>query len=269
MKRFWNFKSSADGEGVELRIEGEIVSDDDAWFYEWFGIPVANPSAFKEELFAYKGKDITVWIDSWGGDVFAAAGMYNALKEHKGKVVVKIDGKAASAGSVIAMAGDEVYMSPVSILMIHNPWSGTRGEAKDMRHMADVLDEVKQTLINAYQLKTGLSANKISRLMDEETWMSAKKAVAQGFANGILYADDAVPKEADPEVQDSFMFSRMAIQNSVSLTMDRFAEQYNRIKQQPAATEANHTSTDPERAPSAPLSLFEKQLALKGRVLNS
>ncbi|WP_235680145.1 head maturation protease, ClpP-related [Paenibacillus albicereus] len=273
MKRFWNFKASADGDNVELRIEGEIVSDDDAWIYEWFGIPVANPSAFKEELSAYKGKDITVWIDSWGGDVFAAAGMYNALKEHKGKVVVKIDGKAASAGSVIAMAGDEVYMSPVSILMIHNPWSGTRGEAKDMRHMADVLDEVKQTLVNAYQMKTGLSANKISRLMDEETWMSAKKAVAEGFANGILYTDEAVPADADPAVQDSFMFSRLAIQNSVSQAMDRFAEQYNRIKppkQETPAPEANMTteSTTPERAPSAPLSLFEKQLALKGRVLN-
>lgn len=261
--RFWNFVNSTN-EDVELRIEGEIVSDDDAWFYEWFGIPVANPSAFKQELSEHKDKNITVWIDSWGGDVFAAAGMYNSLKEHKGKVIVKIDGKAASAGSIIAMAGDEVYMSPVSILMIHNPWSGARGEAKDMRHMADVLDEVKETLVNAYQLKTSLSRNKISRLMDEETWMSAKKAVAEGFADGILYAEGAA--QEDPTViQDSFMFSRIAIQNSISSAMSKFFEQYSRIK--PNDDNEPNNSLDLERTPKAPLSLFEKKLALNERMI--
>lgn len=257
--RFWNFAESADGD-AELRIEGEIVSDDDAWFYEWFGIPVASPNAFKSELGQYKGKNITVWIDSWGGDVFAAAGMYNALKEHSGKVTVKIDGKAASAGSVIAMAGDEIQISPVGIIMIHNPWSGARGEAKDMRHMADVLDEVKETLVNAYQMKTNLSRNKISKLMDEETWMSAKKAVSEGFADSMLYANPD-PATTEPAAQNSFMFSRMAIQNSVTSAMDRFVEQYNRIK--PGQAEP----PEAELVPKAPLSLFQKKLALNERML--
>ncbi|WP_256846920.1 head maturation protease, ClpP-related [Paenibacillus sp. Pae108] len=257
--RFWNFSANAEEDSVELRIEGEIVSDDDAWFYEWFGIPVASPNAFRAELANYKDKDITVWIDSWGGDVFAAAGMYNALKEHKGRVIVKIDGKAASAGSVIAMAGDEVHMSPVSIMMIHNPWSGARGEAKDMRHMADVLDEVKETLINAYQSKTKLSRNKISRLMDEETWMSAKKAVSEGFADSILYTNTV--EGADPTVENSFMFSRLAIQNSTSFTMDRFVELFSKIKK-------TEDSTTNQRTPQAPLSLFEKKIKLQGRVFN-
>lgn len=256
--RFWNFSNSAE-DAVELRIEGEIVSDDDAWFYEWFGIPVASPNAFKSELAEHKGKDINVWIDSWGGDVFAAAGMYNALKEHKGKVIVKIDGKAVSAGSIIAMAGDEIHISPVGIMMIHNPWSGASGEAKDMRHTADVLDEVKETLINAYQIKTKLSRKKISQLMDEETWMSAKKAVSEGFATHILYTGSEAENEP---VQNSFMFSRMAIQNSAASSIRRFFEQYNRINPKPEDPlhKAGH-------APKTKVSVLQKKLKLQGRVL--
>lgn len=224
MSRFWSFKNLSDEE-AELRIEGEIVSDDDAWLYEWFGINHTAPNVFREALAEHKGKNITVWIDSWGGDVFAAAGIYNALKEHRGKVTVKIDGKAVSAGSVIAMAGDEILMSPVSIMMIHNPWTRTIGEAKDMRHAADILDEVKETIINAYQLKTGLSRNKISRLMDEETWMSAKKAIADGFADGMLYTD-----QASESVQNAFSFSRLAILNSAESAMRRFLEQWQKVQ---------------------------------------
>lgn len=243
---FWSFKNAADGEDVELRIEGEIVSDDDAWIYEWFGIPAATPNAFRTALSEHKGKNITVWIDSWGGDVFAAAGIYNAMKEHKGKVTAKIDGKAVSAASVIAMAADEVLMSPASILMIHNPWTGARGEAKDMRHTADVLDEVKETIINAYQAKTGLSRNKISRLMDEETWMSARKAMADGFADGMLYASVA----EDPEpVQNAYSFSRVAIMNSAESAMQRFFEHWQKLQ---AGNGSNKTSPDdPEETPAS------------------
>jgi len=224
---FWSFKNSESSpEEVELRIDGEIVDDDLAWLYEWFGIPVSSPNAFREALTEYKGKDITVWIDSWGGDTTAAAGIYNALKEHDGKIIVKIDGKAVSAASVIAMAGDVVKISPLGIMMIHNPWSGVRGEAKDMRHMADVLDEVKDAIINAYQMKTGRSRSKISKMMDEETWMSPKKALAEGFVDEILYTEPG----QDPPIENSFMFSRMAIQNSASLALQRFIEQYNQLK---------------------------------------
>lgn len=226
MPSFWNFKNLSDEE-VELRIDGEIVSDDDAWFYEWFGIQVSSPNVFRQTLSEHKGKNITVWIDSWGGDVFAGAGIYNALKEHKGKVTVKVDGKAVSAASVIAMAGDEVLMSPASIIMIHNPWTRAVGEAKDMRHHADVLDEVKETIVNVYQTKTGLSRNKISKLMDEETWMSARKAISDGFADGMLYA--AVSEDQET-VQNSFSFSRLAIQNSAESVMRRFFEQWQKLQ---------------------------------------
>lgn len=223
---FWSFKNLTDGE-TELRIEGEIVSDDNAWLYEWFDIAHAAPNAFRQALSEYKGKNIIVWIDSWGGDVFAAAGIYNALKEHKGKVTVKVDGKAVSAASVIAMAGDEVLMSPASILMIHNPWTKAVGEAKDMRHQADVLDEVKETIINVYQAKTKLSRNKLAKFMDEETWMSARKAMAEGFADGILYTDT---DSDEPRVENSFSFSRLAIQNSANIAMQRFFEQWRQLQ---------------------------------------
>jgi len=222
---FWNFSASKDNEEeVELRIEGDIVSDDDAWFYEWFGMQSTSPNAFRVALAEHKGKNINVWIDSWGGDTTAAAGIYNALKEHNGKIIVKIDGKAVSAASVIAMAGDEVKISPVGLLMIHNPWTGARGEAKDMRQVADLLDEVKETIINAYQLKSGRARSKISKMMDEETWMSAKKALSEGFVDEILYTDHP---ETTP-VENSFMFSRLAIQNNVIESTRRFIEQYNK-----------------------------------------
>lgn len=230
--KFWNFVKNQNDqreEEIELRISGEIVSDDMAWLYEWFDISATSPNAFKEELSNFKDKNITVWIDSWGGDVFAAAGIYNALKEHKGKVIVKIDGKAVSAASVIAMAGDEIHMSPVSIMMIHNPWTGAQGEAKDMRHTADVLDEIKETIINAYQIKTKKSHKKISEMMDNETWMSAKTAKSEGFADFVLYTEEK------NSIENSFMFSRIAIQNSVSDSMKRFFDfkQQNQPKEEP------------------------------------
>jgi ATP-dependent protease ClpP protease subunit len=241
MARFWNFSNNQENENeVELRITGEILDDGDSWIYDWFGIPHASPNAFRTELSKHKGKNITIWIDSYGGDVFAGAGMYNALMEHKqsgAKVTVKVDGKAMSAASVIAMAGDEILISPVGMMMIHNPMSylsGGWGEAKDFRHAADVLDEVKETIMNAYQAKTGKSRNKISELMDNETYMSAKTAIKQGFADKILYSD---ANESTP-VENNFMLSRLAIINSMDDTKKKLIEF---IQSAPQATAAEQT----------------------------
>ncbi len=267
--RFWSFIQNADNQDeVELRIEGEIVSDDDAWIYEWFGIASTSPNAFRAELAQHTGKNITVWIDSWGGDTTAAAGIYNALKEHKGKVTVKIDGKAVSAASVIAMAGEEVKISPVGIMMIHNPWSGIRGEAKDMRHMADVLDEVKDSIINAYQMKTKMSRKKLAEMMDNETWMSPKTAMSEGFVDEILYTGTD-----GSQAQNSFILSHLAIQNSASESMRRFIEQYNKINAKP---EPHNEPSEPPKPTEPPkgepnnsnaqlLSLKRKQLDLKSK----
>lgn len=217
---FYTFKNIAatetEPESAELRIEGDIVDDNDAWLYEWAGVQETSPNAFKAELAQYENKPITVWIDSYGGNVFAAAGIYNALMEHKGKVTVKIDGKAMSAASVIAMAGGEIQMSPVAIMMIHNPLTYAEGYATDLRKAADVLDTVKDSIMNAYQLKTNRSRSKISQLMDDETYMSAKQAIKEGFADSMLYTEPGTEPEAM-----NFAFGRNAVLNSTNRSIKR------------------------------------------------
>ena len=136
--------------------------------------------------------DITVWINSPGGDCVAAAQIYNMLMDYKDDVTVKIDGIAASAASVIAMAGTKVLVSPVSMLMIHNPMTAAFGNSEEMQKAIEMLSSVKDSIINAYEIKTGLSRAKLSHLMDAETWMDANKAVELGFADGIMSrADEA------------------------------------------------------------------------------
>lgn len=225
----WKFINIAatetEPESVELRIEGDIVSDDDVWLYEWYGDEHTAKNQFKAELSEHKNKPITVWIDSYGGDVFAAAGIYNSLKEHKGKVTVKIDGKAMSAASVIAMAGDEILMSPVGLLMIHNPLTYAQGDMHELRHVADILDSVKDTIINAYQLKTGKSRNEISEMMDNETFMSAKQAKNDGFIDGVLYENEPEKVEAL-----NLSFNRLAIVNSAKATISKIQEMENKTE---------------------------------------
>jgi ATP-dependent Clp protease protease subunit len=229
-KNFWKFTNIAalaepgeqlEAPVIELRIEGDIIADNDAWLYEWFDEVATSPNNFKNELNKYQGQDLIVWIDSYGGDVFAAAGIYNALKEHKGGITVKIDGKAMSAASVIAMAGDQILMSPVAMLMIHNPLTQASGDMYDMRKTADVLDAVKETIINAYVAKTGKKAADISGMMDDETWMSANVAVKNGFADGVLYADS--PNDKIGNIKD-FAYSRLAIANGTSSSIRKLFE---------------------------------------------
>ncbi|MBV1758129.1 MAG: Clp protease ClpP [Dethiosulfatibacter sp.] len=217
--KFWNFKQTDNTEEVELRIDGDIVDDDETWIYEWFKQPCASPNSFREELKTFKNKNLTIWIDSYGGSVFAATGIYNALKEHKGNIRVKIDGKAMSAATLIAMAGDHVAMSPAAIMMVHNPLTFAQGYAEDLRKTAEVLDEVKDAIINTYQLKTKRPRSKISELMDNETYMSAKSALAEGFIDEILYSDGE-----DYTETYNFDFSRKTIVNSASETVDKILE---------------------------------------------
>ncbi|MEG0580468.1 MAG: Clp protease ClpP, partial [Niameybacter sp.] len=172
-KKFWNWVKNE--EGRTLYLDGAIAED------TWFGDEV-TPKQFKSELLSGSG-DITIWINSPGGDVFAASQIYNMLMDYKGKVTVKIDGLAASAASVIAMAGGEVLVSPVAMFMIHNPMTMAFGDTVEMEKAISMLAEVKESIINAYELKTGLTRAKLSHLMDAESWFNAKKAVELGFAD--------------------------------------------------------------------------------------
>jgi ATP-dependent Clp protease protease subunit len=180
MRRFWNFTNSITERS--LRLDGVIASE------TWWGDEV-TPALFKSELQSAVG-DITVWINSSGGDVFAAAQIYNALREYAGKVTVKIDGVAASAASVIAMSGDEILMSPVSYMIIHNPATIAIGDSSELARAKATLDEIKEGIVNAYEIKTGLPRNTISQLMTEESCFNAKKAVELGFADGVLYSEN-------------------------------------------------------------------------------
>ena len=167
--------------GVEervLELDGTIA--DESWFDDDI-----TPKMFKEELFSGSGP-ITIWINSPGGDCIAASQIYSMLKDYQGEVTVKVDGIAASAASVVAMAGDKVLMAPTALLMIHNPSMMAFGDHNDMAKAIDILNEVKESIINAYELKTGQSRTVLSHLMENETWMNAKKAIELHFADGIL-----------------------------------------------------------------------------------
>lgn len=192
-----------------------------------------TPALFKEELNSGTG-DITVWINSPGGDCVAAAQIYNMLLDYKGKVTVKIDGIAASAASVIAMAGNEVLMSPVSMLMIHNPATVAMGDHTEMEKAIEMLSEVKESIINAYEVKTGLPRLKISRLMDAETWMDANKAIELGFADGLMSRSDTEDLEP-PDV--SMLYSEVSIMNSL---MDKIATKCKINKEE----NINHVTAD-------------------------
>ena len=175
----WNFYNTTENE-AELSIHGEIAQKKH-WFFEDNNTCVAND--FCKELKKLNGKKLTIYINSPGGDVVAASQIYTALIDRKGKTIVKVDGMAASAASVIAMAGSEVWMAPTALMMIHNPWTFAVGDADEMRHEAEILDEVKESILNAYQAKCSKSREEISKLMDDETWMSSKKAIELGFAD--------------------------------------------------------------------------------------
>ena len=190
MKKFWNWIKDSD-ETRTLRLEGPI-DEESFWGDE------ITPQMVRDELNAGEG-DVTVWINSPGGNVFAAAEIYTMLKDYKGSITVKIDAIAASAASVVAMAGDVVQMSPVAMLMIHDPSTVAMGNTKDMEKAIEVLNEVKESIINAYASKSGLSHARIANLMSNETWMNAKKAVELGFADEVLF--EAKQKASDEPEQ--------------------------------------------------------------------
>ena len=208
MKKFWNWKVKAATETAPeertLFLNGTIAED------SWYDDDV-TPQLFKDELMGSSG-NITVWINSPGGDCVAAAQIYNMLMDYPHDVTVKIDGIAASAASVIAMAGTKVLMSPVSTMMIHNPATVAWGDTGEMEKAIAMLESVKDSIINAYEIKTGLSRAKLSHLMDSETWMDANKAVELGFADGILSRTQA-EDEAPPA--GSMLYSPAAVVNSL------------------------------------------------------
>lgn len=238
MKKFWKWKNQMvlNQETQEqvpertLFLNGTIAED------SWFDDDV-TPQLFKDELFAESG-DVTIWINSPGGDCVAAAQIYNMLMDYKGNITIKIDGIAASAASVIAMAGTKVLMSPVSMMMIHNPATVAWGDSAEMQKAIDMLSEVKESIINAYEIKTGMSRAKLSHLMDAESWMNANKAVELGFADDILHRSGETEDIAQPQI--AMMFDKAAVTNSL---LDKIAKKCH-IQSRPEKPEINERSVD-------------------------
>ncbi|MDY5854454.1 MAG: Clp protease ClpP [Arcanobacterium sp.] len=200
-RRFWNWTNpDPDAEqGVRvLHIHGPIAEE--SWFDD-----ETTPALFASELEAGTG-DVTVWINSPGGDCIAAAQIYNMLMEYTGHVTVIIDGLAASAASVIAMAASTVKMTPVSMMMIHNPATLAIGDKAELGKAIEMLDAVKESIINAYELKTGMQRAKLARLMDAETWMDARAAIDMGFADELHHPTGA--EEATPATE-ALVFNRL------------------------------------------------------------
>ncbi len=201
MKRFWNWVKDEDTGIRTLYLDGTIAEE------SWYDDDI-TPAAFKADLTSGSG-DIVIWINSPGGDCVAASQIYAMLMDYPGNVTIKIDGIAASAASVIAMAGTKVLMAPTALMMIHNPLTIAIGDTEEMQKAIAMLGEVKESIINAYEIKTGLSRSKISHLMDAETWMNANKAIELGFADAVLTDE----KKAVEEV--SFAFSRRTVTNTL------------------------------------------------------
>ncbi len=211
-----------------LELYGTIAEE------SWFDDDI-TPAMFREELFAGEG-NVVIWINSPGGDCVAASQIYSMLMDYKGRVTVKIDGVAASAASVIAMAGTEVLMAPTALMMIHNPMTLAFGDHTDMQKAIEMLAEVKESIINAYEIKTGLSRAKLSHLMDSETWMNANKAIELGFA------DDVLTDEKLAACVPAYAFSGRAVENAL----------LNKITAKVKAETPAEPEPEPDLEPTAP-----------------
>lgn len=235
MKKFWNWVKNEQGERT-LLLESTIAEE------SWYGDEV-TPAAFREELFAEDGP-ITLSINSPGGDTIAASQIYTMLMEYPYDVTVKITGIAASAASVIAMAGTKVTMSPTSMMMVHNPFTVAMGDSAEMRRASQLLDEVKESIINAYELKTGMSRTRLSHMMNDETWMNAVKAKELGFCDEILFTDDTPVAEDAQFFATGSCYARKAVMNCL----------LDKIRAEMPADESTSSSLETEnRTPAADL----------------
>ena len=176
---------------MKIDIKGVIVSNDDKWIYEWFGMEAISPKDISQQIQKANGEDLEIEINSGGGDAYAGSEIYTTLKDYKGNVTVKIVGRAASAASVIAMAGKKVLISPTAQIMIHNVSEMATGDYRVFEHEAEVLKNYNVSIANAYRLKTGMEMKELLSLMNKETWFNAQQAVQYKFADEIMFDNEA------------------------------------------------------------------------------
>lgn len=254
MKKFWNFVKNEDTSETELYFEGPISDS------TWLGDEI-TPAMFRDELAKVSG-NLTVWLCSPGGDVFAANQIYTMLRNHKGKITVKIDALAASAASVVAMAGDVTLISPTGMLTVHDPACLASGNKSDMEKAIELLEEVKESIINAYEQKTHLSRAKIAKMMSDETWLNAKKALQLGFVDGILFAKKE-PETDEPEEDDTDENAEEDTPDEDEGTPDKKKRNTASMQYSPIQTTASLMQKISVMTPSGvPINQLEKRLEL-------
>ena len=208
-KHFWTFRASAEENAApELILYGDIASE------TWWGDEV-TPRQFTEELDALGAvPEIVVRINSGGGDVFAANAIYTRLKDNAAKITVKIDGWAASAATIVAMAGDVIEIPGNGVFMVHDPSMGLLGyfNEADLVKLTDEIKVIKQSIVNGYALKTGKPADEIASIMAAETWYDGKQAVEAGFCDKLMFEDAETTVENGAKI----------VVNSVSLDLNRY-----------------------------------------------
>lgn len=178
---------------MKIKLNGTVIDSDDAFIYEWLGIP--HISSAQLNNLPTNGEDLEIELNSYGGSVFAGSEIYTILKSYPGKVTITVTGIAASAASVIAMAADVVKISPTAQLMLHKAWTTASGNASDFEKEAEVLRGVNESIANAYMLKTGKSKDELLAIMEKETWFTAEKAIEIGLADEILFQEEIQPQD--------------------------------------------------------------------------
>lgn len=235
-KVFWKWSNSIESDNSELIIEGEISSE------TWWG-DESTPSALREELKKHTG-ELTVALNSGGGDVFAGVSMYNALKNYDGNVTVRVDGLAASIASIIAMAGDKIIMSPGSMMMIHKPWTLAVGDANELDKVKEVLNSIESSMIPIYTTRTGKSEEEITKLLNDETWMTAEEAVELGFADELIEAKQKVSYSDAIKnlVNGKLAYSMSTTKDSMTALVEKIKDSENKEQEEVEATDVTDTT---------------------------
>lgn len=195
---------------MKINVKGPIIGDGEQWIYDWFGIPATSPSKVNrviEQALQNNVAALDVSINSGGGSVFSASEIYTELRKFQGDVRIEIVGLAASAASVIAMAGTSVKMSPTASLMIHNAMASTDGDYREMDATSELLQKVNQSIVSTYLQKTGKTQDELKAMMDKETWMTAPEAKELGFIDEIMFEQtvDAVANIEVPELVNGML----------------------------------------------------------------
>lgn len=244
---------------AKVNIKGVIVSNDDWWIYDWFGIEAVSPAIVADQITAANGEELEVDINSGGGDVYAGSEIYVSLKEYAGDVTTRILGIAASAASVAAMGGKRVLIAPTAQLMIHNTSSVSIGDYRAHRHESEVTKNWNKSIANAYILKSGMSQDELLDLMNKETWFNARQALEKRLVDEIMFDDASNPK---------LVASAGNAQMLPAEVINRVRNELMKNRKPPSPPAAPQPVAQiPEPTPRARLSLFQKKLNLQGRVL--